>query len=98
MKPPLSLGKYQSLYAYLRDRFANRVVLTFREIEDLMGSSLPEAARHEREWWSIAESAATASEQSDAWTLADRRAEVNFPAQRVVFDRDDALGARSRNE
>ena len=98
MKRPLSLGKYQSLYVYLHGRFANRVVLTFVEIEDLMGSSLPDAARREREWWGLAETAASASEQSDAWTLANRRAEVNLSAQRVVFDRDEALGARPRHE
>ncbi len=27
-----SVGQYQPLYLYLRDRFANRVVLTFQEI------------------------------------------------------------------
>ena len=98
MKRPLSLGKYQSLYAYLRGRFANRVVLTFREIEDVLGSSLPEAARREPEWWGTPESVGATSEQSDAWRLASRRAEVNFAAQRVVFDRDEALGARPRAE
>ena len=79
------LGKYHALYVYLRDRFANRVVLTFTEIEDLLGSSLPDAARHDKRWWSAAD---TLSEQSTAWTLAKRRADVNFAAARVVFDRD----------
>ncbi len=84
-RDPSPLGKYQGLYVYLRDRFANRVVLTFTEIEDLLGSSLPEAARHDRGWWSAAD---VASEQSNAWMLARRRAAVNFAAERVVFDRD----------
>ena len=89
-----SLGKYQLLYVYLRDRFANRVVLTFGEIESLLGTALPEAARHEPAWWSTVDNAA--SEQSDSWTSANRRAEVNFAAQRVVFDRHEAVGVRPR--
>ena len=89
--PPQNLGKYQRLYEYLRDRFASRVVLTVAEIEDLLGSSLPDAARSELRWWE-APAAALASEHSDAWTCANRRAEVNFAAGRVVFDRDESLG------
>jgi hypothetical protein len=89
-----NLGKYQLLYVYLRDRFANRVVMTFGEIEALLGTELPEAARHEPAWWSTADDAAAASEQADSWTSANRRAEVNFAAQRVVFDRDETLGVR----
>ena len=81
----LRLGKYQALHVYLRDRFASRVVLTFTEIEDLLGSSLPDAARHDRSWWSAA---GIVSAQSNAWILAKRRADVNFAAERVVFDRD----------
>jgi hypothetical protein len=92
---PQNLGKYQRLYEYLRDRFANRVVLTFAEIEDLLGSSLPDAARSDLQWWE-GPAAALASEQSDAWTLANRHAEVNFPAGRVVFDRDESLAVRPR--
>ena len=90
---PQNLGKYQRLYEYLRDRFANRVVLTFAEIEDLLGSSLPDAARSDLGWWE-APAAALASAQSGAWTAANRRAEVNLAARRVVFDRDESLGAR----
>jgi hypothetical protein len=81
------VGKYQRLYVYLRDRFASRVVLTFSEIEDLLGTALPDAARREPQWWSAAD---TLSEQSNAWRLAKRSATVNFPAARVVFDRDQS--------
>jgi len=85
--------KYQLLYAYLRDRFADRVVLTFDEIESVIGSALPHAARHEPAWWTTA--ASDSSEQSEAWTLANRRAEVHIAAQRVVFDREVVSSAHS---
>ena len=78
-------GLYEPLHKYLRDRFADRVVLTFAEIEDLVGFALPAAARLEREWWSG--TAPPRSPQSDAWRLAHRSAVVNLQAAHVVFER-----------
>jgi hypothetical protein len=81
-------GEYELLYKYLRDRYANRVVLTFAEIEDLLGFSLPALARLQFAWWDGGDFAADPSHQSLAWMLAGRTATVNMPAQSVVFDRD----------
>jgi hypothetical protein len=75
------------LYKYLRDRYANRVVLTFAEIEDLLGFALPTPARGQREWWAGTDRGAQSSAQSAAWMLASRTAAVDLVAQRVVFDR-----------
>ena len=36
---------------YLRNISGNRVILTFREIESILKSKLPESARTYREWW-----------------------------------------------
>jgi hypothetical protein len=83
-------GEYALLYKYLRDRYANRVVLTFAEIEDLLGFSLPPDARVQQTWWSGTAPAGRRSTHSDAWRLADRTATVNLLAQSVVFDRDIA--------
>jgi hypothetical protein len=80
-------GQYRLLYKYLRDRFSDRLVLTFGQIEDLLGFSLPVAARVEREWWGTTQAVADRSEQSDAWTLARRTASVNIGAQYVTFER-----------
>jgi len=80
-------GEYQLLYKYLRDRYANRVVLTFGEIEDLLGFSLPESARLQQAWWGGADTIALRSAQSDSWTMASRTAVVNLLAQNVVFER-----------
>ena len=78
----LDVGEYQPLHKYLRDRYANRVVLTFGEIEDVIGFSLPERARLRLDWWDVPRSAQTSS-----WTLAGRTAVVNLVAQSVVFER-----------
>ena len=87
-EPSANAGEYQLLYKYLRDRYANRVVLTFAEIEDLLGFALPDPARSQREWWGGTGSVAHRSAQSDSWTLASRTATVNLLAQSVVFERD----------
>jgi hypothetical protein len=81
-------GEYRLLYKYLRDRFADRLVLTFGQIEDLLGFSLPASARVESDWWSTPDTVADRSKQSDAWTLARRTAHVNLSAQCVTFERE----------
>lgn len=80
-------GQYHGLYKYLRDRYANRIVLTFGEIEGLLGFSLPQPARIEMEWWGGAAAPGLRSSQTNAWTLAGRSAVVNLLAQTVVFER-----------
>ena len=66
-------GTYVLLYKYLENRYADTVVLTFAEIEDLLGFALPEQARLQREWWTPAETDA-GSNYSDSWVLASRTA------------------------
>lgn len=81
-------GEYRLLYAYLRDRFADRIVLTFQEIQDLVGFPLPASARTESDWWNARDAAGQCSGQSDAWTAAHRVAVVNLVGMRVEFSRD----------
>jgi len=85
-RPSMS-GKYQSLYKYLDGRFADRVVLTFTEIEDLLGFALPDLARRSEEWWTIPDTTAAPPRFSDTWILANRTARPNLRALNVVFDR-----------
>lgn len=80
-------GEYRLLCKYLRERFSDRLVLTFGQIEDLLGFALPGLARVEREWWENRPSVADRPRHSDAWMLAGRTASVNLPAQYVTFER-----------
>ena len=89
--PAVDTGEYQSLHRYLRDRYADRVVLTFGEIEDLIGFSLPEAARLHLDWWGGTGVVPARSAQADAWTLASRTARVNLSARSVLFERNNPL-------
>src|SRR5436190_23353623 len=78
---------YLVLFEYLDKRYANRVVLTFAQIEDLLGSALPAQARLNREWWTSAEVDADNPRCSDSWLLAHRSATPNLLARSVVFAR-----------
>jgi hypothetical protein len=76
---------YLPLYTYLEHRYASRVVLTFEQIESLLGFALPPAARQEPTWWSGVN--ATAPGDGEAWTAAKRTAMPNLLARHVTFDR-----------
>jgi hypothetical protein len=80
-------GKYVLLYKYLENRYADTVVLTFSEIEDLLGFALPEQARVQQEWWTAAGSHVPIPNYSDSWVLASRTAVPNLVARTVVFER-----------
>ena len=76
-------AKYLALYTYLEHRYASNVVLTFEQMEALLGFALPASARAERDWWTTAHG----DGHSDAWTSARRTATPNLPARTVAFER-----------
>ncbi len=75
------------LQKYLATRFADTVVLTFAQIEDLLGSPLPDEARRDEAWWTAPPAAAAGPNYSNSWTVASRTAAPNLSARIVVFDR-----------
>jgi len=78
---------YRALHKYLNGRYADTVVLTFGEIEDLLGFGLPDAARVRVEWWTDDTADGGESPQSHAWMHAGRTAKPNLFARTVVFER-----------
>jgi hypothetical protein len=80
-------GKYAPLHEYLANRYADSVVLTFSQIEDLLGGALPDTARTRDEWWTSTDNVADKSSCSDAWILAGRTARPNLLARTVAFER-----------
>ena len=82
---PRVTTKYLALYTYLEHRYASNVVLTFGQMEDLLGFALPAPAQTERDWWTspIGET----DRHSDAWTAARRTANPNLTARNVSFER-----------
>jgi hypothetical protein len=81
-----STGEYRALYKYLHARFADRVVLTFSEIESVVGFALPAAAFVDLGWW-LAGTTGDRTPQAEAWMSAERTAKVNLAARNVLFER-----------
>jgi len=79
-------AEYLPLHKYLDDRFADTVVLTISQIEDILGFPLPAAARRQLEWWTNANTE-EAPLPSRSWTQASRSATPNLRSQTVVFER-----------
>lgn len=73
------------LFTYLDHRYATTVVLTFEQIESLLGFVPPAPAFADVEWWT------GSSEASDrhtaAWTAAHRVAAPQLNARIVAFER-----------
>jgi hypothetical protein len=85
-RPPARVSTpYSSLNAYLEHRYVSSVVLTFDQIESLLGFSLPAPASTEREWWTSP--TGEIDGHTEAWTLTGRTATPNLFARTVAFNR-----------
>jgi len=84
---PVMSGKFTPLFKYLDGRYADRVVLTFGQIEDLLGFSLPDMARLSDAWWTIPDPNGERPRFADSWLLANRSARPNLLSLTVIFDR-----------
>jgi len=78
-------AEYLSLYTYLNHRYASIAVLTFEQIEALLGFALPAPASVERDWWTGV--AVEGSRHAEAWVGAGRTATPNLTARTVRFER-----------
>jgi DNA-binding transcriptional regulator YiaG len=77
-------SKYQPLQEYLsRSDRPDQVIMTFAEIETLIGTLLPKSARSSRAWWSNRSKGAL---QATAWMNSGYlAAEVDLQAEQVIF-------------
>jgi hypothetical protein len=73
------------LHKYLDDRYADAVVLTFAEIEDLARFALPDLARVSNDWWTAPGPGTTRPRFADSWIQANRTARPNLAARTVAF-------------
>ena len=76
---------YMPLYTYLDRRYAATVVLTFEQIESLLGFTPPSPAFADAGWWTVACEAN--DRHTAAWTAAHRRAAPHLSARIVAFER-----------
>jgi hypothetical protein len=82
---PRVSARYLALFSYLDHRYASNVVLTFEQMESLLGFALPTPACTEPDWWT--NSTGDMDGHSDAWTVARRIATPNLSARIVSFER-----------
>jgi hypothetical protein len=76
---------YMPLYHYLNRRYAITVVLTFKDIEALLGFAPPPAALSDAEWWTGP--SLSTDRHAAAWTAARRSAVPKLSAGIVAFER-----------
>lgn len=89
-------GKYQRLYAHLCGLKIQEWNTSFREIEDILDSSLPDAAREHRPWWAN-QSDVRSRPQALAWTAAGwKTAKVDMHAETLVFRRINEVQNRRK--
>lgn len=89
--PPVP-ADYVSLYTYLEHRYASTVVLTFEQMEALLGFALPVSASTDPGWWT---DAADTQRHSAAWIGTGRSATPNLSARIVTFERPPDVRIRS---
>lgn len=80
-----------SIYDPLRSRLVatseSSLVLSFEDIEGLIGQALPKSAHEYDAWWSNEDPNKTTHTQSKAWTTAGFDVEVNRQRRLVTFRR-----------
>jgi hypothetical protein len=83
-RPPVPAA-YMPLYTYLERRYATTVVLTFEQIEALLGFVPPSPAFADATWWTGPHGAN--ERHTAAWTAAHRSAAPHLSARTVAFER-----------
>jgi hypothetical protein len=83
-RPPVPAA-YMPLYTYLDRRYAATVVLTFEQIEALLGFAPPSPAFADAEWWTGP--CGANDRHTAAWIAARRRATPQLSARIVAFER-----------
>lgn len=86
----LVMSIYTPLQSYLADHPEASVVLSYEEIERLLGRSLPPTAYgdNKRQWWANTET----HSQALAWLRARRKAKLDVNRNRVTFIHDLEAG------
>jgi hypothetical protein len=82
---PAVPAAYMPLFTYLDRRYAGTVVLTFEQIESLLGFAPPSPAFADAEWWTG--SGGADNRHRAAWTAARRSAAPQLGARIVAFER-----------
>ena len=81
------MSRYARLSQHLRSAGSGEWKAEFKEIEAILGASLPESARKYPAWWSNQKAAGHS--QSDAWkSVGWRTSDLDLGSERITFVRD----------
>ncbi|HEY5072641.1 MAG TPA: hypothetical protein VII63_11495 [Caulobacteraceae bacterium] len=81
------MSYYEPLTRFLAGHQPGEVVLTFRELERILGRSLPPSARKHQAWWANT----TSHSHAEAWLrLAWKTSNVDLRSERVTFTRNES--------
>ena len=86
------MNVYAPLQSYLTSQSDASVVMTYAEIESLLGRKLPPTAYgdHRRQWWANTET----HSQALAWLRANRKTKLDAAGDRVTFVRAQGPGSQ----
>lgn len=78
-------SKYQPLQEYLEKNNAAEITLTFTEIEEIIGNTLPDSARTKRQWWGNRNKGAL---QAISWIKAGYNVtKINLDEKKITFSK-----------
>jgi hypothetical protein len=77
------MNKYDPLYDFLKKSDAKKVILTFDDIEKIIGTNLPKSAKKHAAWWDGSER----HSQSTAWIDAGFKVKADRVNEIAVFER-----------
>lgn len=74
-------SKYEKLYNYLKLISSNNYIMTFQEVEEVLGFSLPPSAYKYTAWWD----SSLVHTQAYAWREVGFKAQPNLADKTVQF-------------
>lgn len=78
-------SKYQPLQEYLEKNNTAEITLTFTEIEEIIGNTLPDSARTKRQWWGNRNKGAL---QAISWIKAGYNVtKINLEEKKITFSK-----------
>ena len=78
------MSKYDALYEHLAAHEGERLVMSFDDVDEVLGCGLPPSGRRHREWWASHDDRHV---QARAWLDAGFRADPDMRERAVTFER-----------
>lgn len=77
-------NKYRPLAEYLFDKNEKKIIMTYKEIEEILGLTLPKTAyKYPQSFWANTET----HSYSSAWMKVGYMARIKFADKKVIFEK-----------